>query len=454
MDADVAGLSDAVLVSELRVWSARIAAGDAYVLRLVGELDAREAWAVGGVLSCAHWVSWQLGLSLATARDRVRVARALRCLPLLSAELAAGRLSYAQVRALVRVATPEDEAQWVELAQGATAAQLEKVVRGVGKARGDGVPSQKPAARMAWDEDGTLVLTLRISAAHAPAVLAALESAQQQEQRDRDERLAALSTELAGQLPVGVSAETPGEPEEPAPPYAEPYVFLDPPAPRLSRPIGSFEPRTEADQGLIAAYWVERGARQVKADAARAWTEHVERQATKAHLRSERATLTDGLVRALTKPAGLPPVTVKVLLAPLSGWGRTTSGELLPPMTLQQVLRTLPGRGSQQLRAAAPTRHDLGRRSRTVSPALRELLGQVDGERCRFPSCTRTRHLHAHHVRFWRDAGATDLANLVLVCSRHHSRRRLSARPESRPDPDGPDRQRHPRATHAHRHHR
>ena len=33
----------------------------------------------------------------------------------------------------------------------------------------------------------------------------------------------------------------------------------------------------------------------------------------------------------------------------------------------------------------------------------------------------RTRNLHAHHVRFWRDGGSTDLSNLVLVCSRHHT---------------------------------
>ncbi len=114
-------------------------------------------------------------------------------------------------------------------------------------------------------------------------------------------------------------------------------------------------------------------------------------------------------------------MTVKVLLDPLSGWGRTANGELLPPMTLQQVLQTLPGRTHQKLQAAAHTRHDLGRRSRTVSISLRELLGHVDGERCRFPSCTRTASLHAHHVRFWRDGGQTDLSNLVLVCSRHHT---------------------------------
>lgn len=49
------------------------------------------------------------------------------------------------------------------------------------------------------------------------------------------------------------------------------------------------------------------------------------------------------------------------------------------------------------------------------------MLGIVDGERCRFPGCTRHRRLHAHHVVFWQDGGSTDLGNLVLVCSRHHT---------------------------------
>ena len=408
----------------LRTWAARVAADTAELLRMLGEFDAREAWAASGALSCAHWVAWQLGLSQPAARDRVRVARGLRNLPLLAAELRAGRVSYSQVRVLTRVATPQDEARWIELARnGSTAAQLEKVARGVRHARGDRPAVDKPAAKVAWDDDGTLVLTLRISPAQAPGVLAALESAKEAEQTDRDTRLAALSAELADQLPLAASAEAPASVQSPdvPPPYAEPYAFVDPPAPRLSRSIGSCEPWSPEDQARMEAYWTERRARQAKSDAARAWAEHVEREAAQAQVPSGKATLADGLVRALTQPEGLPPVTVKVLLDPLSGWGRTPTGELLAPMTLQQVLRTLPGRSTQKLQAAPHTRHDLSRRSRTVSPALRELLGHVDGERCRFPSCTRTTNLHAHHVRFWRDGGLTDLANLVLVCSRHHT---------------------------------
>jgi len=117
-------------------------------------------------------------------------------------------------------------------------------------------------------------------------------------------------------------------------------------------------------------------------------------------------------------------VKLQLLIDPVSGWARTNTDELLPPSTLQALLRTLPGQHRlpqvRPLRASDLTRHDLGRRSRVVSPALRALLGQLDGERCRFPGCNHTRFLHAHHLRYWRHGGRTDLSNLLLVCSRHH----------------------------------
>src|SRR5260370_861736 len=60
--------------------------------------------------SCAAWLSWKCQMSAGAAREHVRVARALRDLPVIRAEFGAGRLSYAKVRALTRIATPENEA--------------------------------------------------------------------------------------------------------------------------------------------------------------------------------------------------------------------------------------------------------------------------------------------------------------------------------------------------------
>jgi hypothetical protein len=62
----------------------------------------------------------------------------------------------------------------------------------------------------------------------------------------------------------------------------------------------------------------------------------------------------------------------------------------------------------------------VGRRRRTVPPALRRLLEARDDDTCCFPGCERRRHLQAHHRRHWAHGGETSLANLVLLSFRHH----------------------------------
>jgi hypothetical protein len=63
---------------------------------------------------------------------------------------------------------------------------------------------------------------------------------------------------------------------------------------------------------------------------------------------------------------------------------------------------------------------EVGRTVRVVPPSLRRALSVRDGG-CAFPSCDRpVSWCDAHHVRHWADGGKTDLANLVLLCRRHH----------------------------------
>jgi hypothetical protein len=61
---------------------------------------------------------------------------------------------------------------------------------------------------------------------------------------------------------------------------------------------------------------------------------------------------------------------------------------------------------------------DVGRRRRTLGPALRRALEYRD-RGCRFPGCG-LRFTDAHHVRHWADGGETKLGNLVLLCRYHH----------------------------------
>jgi hypothetical protein len=63
---------------------------------------------------------------------------------------------------------------------------------------------------------------------------------------------------------------------------------------------------------------------------------------------------------------------------------------------------------------------DVGRRTAVVPPALRRAVIARD-RRCRFPGCDRPHAwCDAHHVWHWADGGPTTLANLLLLCRRHH----------------------------------
>jgi len=62
---------------------------------------------------------------------------------------------------------------------------------------------------------------------------------------------------------------------------------------------------------------------------------------------------------------------------------------------------------------------DVGRKTRSIPPAIRRALNTRDGG-CRFPGCTHQRYVDAHHIEHWADGGETKLANLVTLCRLHH----------------------------------
>ena len=88
---------------------------------------SEELWQ--GCRSCAHWLSWRTGISLGPAREKVRVARCLPSLPLISGALAKGEISYSKVRALTRIADAGNEAELLAFARHGTTAHVERLVR-------------------------------------------------------------------------------------------------------------------------------------------------------------------------------------------------------------------------------------------------------------------------------------------------------------------------------------
>ena len=122
-DDDLARLGDRI--AEL---AAGINAAEAQMMTLIADFDRRGGWK-DGFGSCAEWLAWKIGIKIGPARERVRAARALENLPQTAGALREGSISYAKVRALTRVATPESEAKLLEFARAGSAANLEQMVR-------------------------------------------------------------------------------------------------------------------------------------------------------------------------------------------------------------------------------------------------------------------------------------------------------------------------------------
>lgn len=103
-----------VIEHEITRLAAHIYAATCRWLLLVAEFDRRMGWASWGARSCAHWLSWRWGISLVSAREQIRVARALEGLPQIRDASSKGQVSYSKVRALVRVATDTNEGALLE----------------------------------------------------------------------------------------------------------------------------------------------------------------------------------------------------------------------------------------------------------------------------------------------------------------------------------------------------
>lgn len=170
-------------VEELRVRLQGVAATAAQVdhefLVLLGEFDA------GGGLgwfpdfrSVAHWVSYYCSMAAGTAREHVRVARALREMPRVSGLMRAGRLSFSKVRELTRLVGRVDEEEVCELALEMTASQLARTVRAFRAVDGTRVAAELArgfAVREAGD--GLTRVTVTLPAEEAALVVAAVEKA-------------------------------------------------------------------------------------------------------------------------------------------------------------------------------------------------------------------------------------------------------------------------------------
>jgi hypothetical protein len=117
-----------------------------------------------------------------------------------------------------------------------------------------------------------------------------------------------------------------------------------------------------------------------------------------------------------------PHVTVQVDLATLEGRaGKTCELDSTGVVSPETARRLACDAGVSRVITRGPSEPlDVGRRTRTIPPAIRRALVVRDGG-CVADGCDRPpRWTDAHHRVHWADGGPTSLDNLVLLCRRHH----------------------------------
>jgi len=383
------------LGDEIARLAAHLHAATYQLLVMVREFDERGGWG-GGFLSCAHWLSWRTGIGPGPAREKVRVAKALASLPQISAAMARGEMSYSKVRALTRVATPENEAELLGVARYATAAHIEKLVRAwryvdrLEEAGEEKRRHQSRFVRLCPDDDGTYVLRGRLD----PEVGALLEKA----------------LEWASEA-LYREAETEGGTEDAAPGAST-----------------TFEQRRADALGLLAERAMAAGEVEERGEAG-----------DDGHSTSRELTQTPGRANRFQVVLHVADPALRHGSnhgdAAGSGDGSVADSEICgahgptpPHAVLADGGPGVPAETSRRLACDASVvlmTHDqddrvldVGRKRRTVPPAIRRALDHRD-KGCRFPGCG-CRYTDAHHITHWADGGETKMDNLILLCRRHH----------------------------------
>ena len=154
----------------------------ARVARASAKFDAIGGWGAGGIRSFQHWMTIKTGFDMHTSAELLRVGQAMSLLPRIAAAFEAGQLSFDKVRQITTVATPATEEFLLEIAQGASGAQLARICRALRRIDEANAPEQaddhlsRRGIWMHWDDNGMLELKARLTPEDAAVVQAALES--------------------------------------------------------------------------------------------------------------------------------------------------------------------------------------------------------------------------------------------------------------------------------------
>ena len=373
---DFDAMNDQELNAQLGLLCTHMYAAEYQFLRCVRAWENVASLHVYGVKSTAHWLNARCGIAMGAAREKVRVARALPDLPKISEYFARGQISYSKVRAISRVATPENETFLLSVALRGTASHLERLTAAYRKIEKLHDPERLLKLRQErkldwhWDDDGMLHISGKLSPEDGALFIKCIESMRDFMYREEG----AANSEDATENVHGV----------------------------IQRDIQTAASARRADALLRI---VESGCK--------------------------------GEPQALSGPERVQ-VVLHVPVGNVSDEEQeqkvASESEIPEDLTLQQQSHLEPG-----CVVAADTARRLccdasrvlmvengkgeplsvGRMQRTVPWHIRKALMHRDGG-CTFPGCTEQRYVDAHHIIHWADGGETSLSNCTMLCRHHH----------------------------------
>ncbi len=358
---EVENLLDEELLTSALSASVALVQERLFLGRCLLEIQRRDLWSQWGYSCLNQFLALGLQMDPREGREARRVAQALEDMPMLAEAAETGRVRWANLREVVRVATPETEEFWTHAALTRRYRPLCRMVR---RALDGGQADDEPEER---DSTGTR-LHMNLLPEEVELIQAATAALSAQAERRLDPLEAWL--DMCRQVVEGRLRTTPDQLQKTREMVAELEVL------REEQDLREFQAvaREVADQERHAR--VMDGGSQVR-----------------------EGEISDGAWEILDRMPGLPWAAAATEEAPIPGE---------PDLGVAW-------------RSRVPHWDEAEARARHPGAAMRRHVLRRDGFRCAYPECPHEVWLDIHHVSFYCSGGLTVPENLVLCCSKCHA---------------------------------
>ncbi len=349
--------------------SRQINASSYQLMTLIREFDERGGWLKWGFTDALAWLRWRCDLSSNAARDKLRVAHALKKLPAMSTAFKTGSISYSKVRALTRIANKENEQELVDIAATLTAANVEIFCR----QRVNATKNSTANANRTHDNRSLRIWCNEKTGLMNFSIELTIEEG-------------ALFEKAIEKAAVGISSDVAKEPD------------------KLRKKNDSWH-ALQADAAVLIVKEYLSGKPTVNEVSSNSKSKHCSKSA-----------------QLSTPTADLYQVVVHVdETALVKGNNESTTDSTSESELPIDTVRRLCCDGSiiPIIENAKGEPLNVGRKVRTITTAIRRALWSRD-KGCAFPGCQHTRYVDAHHIKHWVDDGETSVNNLILLCTKHH----------------------------------